>query len=250
MDVSSSYGVLGPSPSPGTSTGTGNSARPGLNPGTHPALPVEAGAGSSASNPLVSETQNRFLTLLITQLKNQDPLNPLENAEITSQLAQLSTVNGITQLNNTLLALSGQVDMSQAMQATALIDKDVLIPGDKIAFGNGVATPFGVDLVSPAANVKVAVVDAAGKVIRQFDLGAQPVGVVSLEWDGTDDSGQQVPAGAYFTTVSATDEMGGSLAVGTLSYARVRAIAYTANGLQLDLGLAGQAGLYDIRKIL
>ncbi len=207
----------------------------------------QAGANTKS---MVDETQDRFLTLLVTQLKNQDPLNPLDNAQVTSQLAQLSTVSGITELNNTLLALSGQMDMSQSMQAAALIGKDVLVPGDKIAVGNGVATPFGVDVVAPAGNVKVAIVDGAGKTIRTYDIGAQPVGVVSMEWDGLDDAGTAVPDGAYFAKVTAVDANGAAVTAGTVTYGKVNGVSYAANGLQLDLGLAGNVSLFDIRKVL
>lgn len=199
---------------------------------------------------VVQDTQDRFLTLLVTQLKNQDPLNPLDNAEITSQMAQLSTVNGITQLNTTLLALSGQMDMTQSMQAAALVGKDVLVPGDKIALANGVAMPFGVDIVTGASDVKVTIVDGAGQVVRTLELGPQDVGVVSLEWDGLNDSGTALPDGAYYARVAATDADGGELAAGTVSYGRVNGVSYAANGLQLDLGLAGNVSLYDIRKVL
>lgn len=207
-------------------------------------------AAAATSQSAAKETEDRFLTMLITQLKNQDPLNPMENAELTSQLAQLSTVQGITDLNNTLLALSGQMDMTQSMQAAALVGKEVLVPGDKIAVGNGVATTFGVDVVSPAASVKVTIVDAAGQPVRTIDLGAQDVGVASLQWDGLNDSGTVVPDGAYYATVAATDASGVAVTAGTVTSGVVRGVSYAASGLQLDLGLVGNVGLYDIRKVL
>src|SRR3546814_1667878 len=89
----------------------------------------------AGTNSLMGDTQDRFLTLLVTQLQNQDPLNPMDNAQVTSQIAQLSTVNGINQLNTTLLALSGQMDVSQSMQADGLIGKEVLVPGSKSSLG-------------------------------------------------------------------------------------------------------------------
>ncbi|MBU4610504.1 flagellar hook assembly protein FlgD [Achromobacter sp. GG226] len=208
------------------------------------------GAAAGSSNSFAAETEDRFLTLLVTQLKNQDPLNPMENAELTSQLAQLSTVNGITQLNNTLLALSGQMDISQSLQATSLIGKEVLVPGDKIAVGNGVVTPLGVDVVSPAANVTVSIVDGAGVPVRKIDLGAQPVGVTSVPWDGKNDLGEVVPDGAYRLVVAAKDAEGASLTAGALTWGKVNSVAYGADGMKMDLGLAGSFGLFDIRKVL
>ncbi len=179
-----------------------------------------ANAGA-ATTKLMDETQDRFLTLLVTQLQNQDPLNPMDNAQVTSQMAQLSTVNGITQLNNTLLALSGQMDVSQSMQAASLIGKDVLVPGTKISVGtspDGItkSTPFGVDVISGAANVTVNVLDSSGKVVRKIDLGAQEVGVISVEWDGKNDMGAAVTDGAYTVSVVATDANGAAVSADAL----------------------------------
>lgn len=206
--------------------------------------------GLGATSKLMADTQDRFLELLVTQLRNQDPLNPMDNAELTSQIAQLSTVNGITQLNQTLLALSGQIDMSTAMQASALVDRDVLVPGDKIAVGGGVTTPGGIDLISPAAKVTAEIVDRSGKVLRSYDLGAQPAGILNVWWDGLDEAGAAAPDGAYYLRVAATDASGAAVAASTLTYARVAAIDYGQGGVKLDLGIFGKADLGDIRQVL
>lgn len=210
---------------------------------------------SANTNNLMSDTQDRFLTLLVTQLQNQDPLNPMDNAEVTSQMAQLSTVNGITQLNNTLLALSGQMDVSQSMQAAGLIGKEVLVPGTKIKLGTDesggkVATPFGVDVISPAPSVIVSVLDSTGKAVRKIDLGSQEVGVISVEWDGKDDLGVPMPDGSYTISVAASDAKGAPVSADALTYGKVGSVAYTSNGLVLDLGLAGKYSLLDLRKIM
>ncbi|NYT81020.1 flagellar hook assembly protein FlgD [Alcaligenaceae bacterium] len=213
-------------------------------------------AATNSTKSLMDDTQERFLTLLVTQLQNQDPLNPMDNAEVTSQIAQLSTVNGINQLNNTLLALSGQMDVSQSMQAASLIGKDVLVPGSKISLGSTgeggakVATPFGMDLISGAAKVVVTITDNSGKAIRTIEMDATPSGVYSLEWDGKDDGGVPAPDGAYNVQVAAYDASSGPVSVGALTYGKVSSVAYSSTGLQLDLGLAGSYSLLDIRKIM
>jgi flagellar basal-body rod modification protein FlgD len=214
---------------------------------------VALGTANAATTNLINDTQDRFLKLLVTSLQNQDPLNPMDNAQVTSQIAQLSTVQGITQLNNTLLALSGQMDISQSMQAVSLIGKDVLIPGDKISVGSGSATDFGADIVTDAAKVNITILDASGKAVRQFALNnEQPVetGVYAIEWDGKDNSGAVVPDGAYHVKVEAFDANGVAVASGALTAAKVNSVAYAANGMKLDLGLAGNIGLLDIRKVL
>lgn len=220
-----------------------------------------AGGASLLSQPgdSTAATQEQFLTLLVTQLQNQDPLNPMDNAEVTSQIAQLSTVNGINQLNNTLLALSGQMDLSQSMQAANLIGKEVLVPGEKISLGSSVidgvttqvATPFGVDLISDAAKVVVTILDASGKAVRQMELeDPQSAGVLTLQWDGKDDAGLPVGDGAYTVQVAATDAEGQLVASEALTSGKVSSVAYASTGLQLELGLAGTYSLFDIRKIM
>ena len=118
------------------------------------------GASGEASS--VDDQQNRFLKLLVTQLKNQDPLNPLDNAQMTSQLAQMSTVSGIEKLNTTLGGLVDSLGNSQTMQASAMIGKKVLVPGNKLALAGGQAIA-GVGLASPADEVTVSVLLPPGR---------------------------------------------------------------------------------------
>lgn len=203
---------------------------------------------------LLADTQERFLTLLITQLKNQDPMNPMDNAQITSQVAQLSTVTGINQLNQTLLALSGQMDVSQSMQAASLIGKEILVPGTAIRVGTGEqgtqVTHFGMELLSNAASVKVDIVDNAGKLVRSMELQNHSAGVHSLEWDGLDAVGATVPDGRYTVRVSAFDANEQPVSVGALTSGQVTSVAQSNGGVKLDLGLAGSFLLSDVRKIM
>lgn len=216
-----------------------------------------ANVARAQSNSLIGDTQDRFLTLLVTQLQNQDPLNPMDNAQVTTQIAQLSTVNGIQQLNNTLLALSGQMDMSQSLQAASLIGKQVLVPGQKVSLGSDPAdptiksaTPFGIDLISNSDKTTVAIFDATGAMVRKLDLGAMQAGVYPVAWDGKDDSGNAVPDGAYSVQVTAMDADGQPVSAQSLTSGRVGSVAYTSGGLKLDLGLSGRYSLLDIRQVM
>lgn len=208
----------------------------------------------SSSNELLADTQERFLTMLVTQLKNQDPMNPMDNAQITSQVAQLSTVTGINQLNQTLLALSGQLDVSQSMQAASLIGKDILVPGADIRVGTGEAgtqvTHFGMELLSPAAGVTVRIMDNAGKVVRTLEMENLQAGVHSLGWDGKDDVGVTVPDGRYRAQVTAFDVNEAPVSAIALTSGRVSSVATSSGGVKLDLGLAGSYLLEDVRKIM
>lgn len=205
---------------------------------------AQSGAnGSSTAQGL----QDQFLKLLVTQLQNQDPLNPMQNAELTSQLAQISTVEGINNLKNTMLAISGQIDVSQSMNAVAMIGKGVLIPGTKVKVGvdgdnaaERVVTPYGLDLQGDAQKVQVRISDSNGAVVRTIEMGEQKTGVYTLNWDGKNDSGVALDAGAYTVSVLATDGDGKKVNAEVLSYGQVKSVAYSTNGLRLDLGLDGQ----------
>lgn len=222
---------------------------------TSPVDPLSSGAlynqslSQSQRAAQTQQTKDQFLTMLITQMQNQDPLNPMDNAAITQQMAQLSTVEGINALNDTMLSISSQVDMSQAMAASSLVGKHVLVPGDKIKLGDGVTTPFGVDLISPADSLQTIITDAGGKVIRTIDHGPHSPGVYSFGWDGLDDKGVKAPDGAYFMkTVAKAGDI--EVAAQSLSYGQVGSVAYTSEGLRLDLGLAGNVPLSDLRKVM
>lgn len=209
-------------------------------------------ASSGASSARESDDlRENFMTLLITQLKNQDPLNPMENAEMTSQLAQINTVSGIEELNKTLEGITGQIDAGHTLQATNLIGQGVLVPGDRLLVGDDGTTPFGVDLEKAADEVMVTVRDGAGQVVRRFDVGPIEAGVESFEWDGTLENGEAAPAGSYRISVeaSADDEPVNATA---LNYAMVRGVSTANDGSpRLDLGgISEQAKLSDIRQIL
>ena len=120
---------------------------------------------------------------LVAQLKNQDPTNPMENNELTSQLAQISTVSGIEKLNTTLGSISGQIDNSQSLQASNLIGHGVMIPGTTVLAGTGseegavtTTTPFGVELQQAADKVTATITDKNGAVVRTIDIGELTAG--------------------------------------------------------------------------
>lgn len=213
------------------------------------------GTSSSSSTSTTSQTtaealQSNFMTLLTTQLQNQDPMEPMDNSQMVTQLAQINTVSGIQTLNTTLQSITGQIDESQALQAAALVGKGVLVPGDQIKVGSGVATPFGVDLSNAADSVSVTITDSSGTVVRQYDLGALDAGVHSFSWDATSNDGSQVADGSY--TVSVTASASGQTQTSTtLDYAEVDGVTRDDSGVLLNLGaVQGTVPLSDVRQVL
>lgn len=210
-----------------------------------------AGAQSALASSVSTgaATEQRFLKLLTTQLNNQDPLNPLDNAQLTSQLAQMSTVSGVEKLNTTLQSLVDQSGANQALQAASLIGHTVLVPGSQVTLSAGAATPFGIDLQGAADAVKATVVDAAGNVVRTFDLGAQTQGVKTLSWDGKSDAGAKVADGSYTINVSASSA-GTAVAANALILAAVSSVAQSSAGVTLNLANGSTANLSGVKQIL
>lgn len=196
----------------------------------------------------VEDAQNRFMTLLVTQMRNQDPLNPLDNAQVTSQLAQLSTVTGIDKLNMTLEALQGSYQASQSLQAANMIGHGILVPGSSVQLVGGKAI-LGVDVTEPADNVQITIRNASGVAVRKIDLGAQDIGTVPLAWDGMTDSGATAADGAYSFEIAATRD-GKSVASTALSFGEVASVTTGAQGVQLNVPGVGTVKLADIRQIL
>lgn len=196
----------------------------------------------------LDEAQNRFLTLLTTQLRNQDPMNPLDNAEMTSQLAQISTVNGIEKLNASLQALLSNITDSQAMQAANLVNHGVLVPGSSLTLGESGAIG-GLELTAPTDETIVTIKDANGLVIRTLDLGALATGIHPFAWDGKNDGAAQAALGKYSYSVSAKTD-GKDASASALTFGLVQAITRGSGGLSLDLGTLGAYTLNDVKQIL
>ncbi|AJI96095.1 basal-body rod modification protein flgD [Yersinia ruckeri] len=206
------------------------------------------GAGSS------EEMQNSFLTLLVAQLKNQDPTNPLQNNELTSQLAQISTVQGIEKLNTTLGSISGQIDSNQSLQASALLGHGVMVPGNSILAGSKdgeiSTTPFGMELMRGADKVTATISDSNGQVIKTIEFpGGLKAGVHVFTWDGKLEDGSNAPDGAYTVSIAASSGVD-SLAATALTFGVVNAVTKGADGTKLDLGTRGTVTMDDVRQIL
>lgn len=206
-------------------------------------------AATAQATSQLQATQDRFLALLVAQMKNQDPLNPMDNAQVTSQMAQLSTVSGINQLNATVQALSSSMTAAQSLQATSMIGHAVLVPGNQIAMANGAANG-AVELSQPADQVTVTIKDAKGNVVRTLQLGAQQnAGIADFQWDGKDDSGNTLANGNY--TFSASSVLSGNKSTPTtLSYGMVNSVSMNAGVAQVNVGNLGDVALDTIRRIL
>ena len=201
----------------------------------------------AAANPVKTKndagSEDRFLKLLVAQMANQDPLNPMDNAQVTSQMAQISTVNGIDKLNTTVQGLNQQFVQMQALQGASLVGRDVILPGDRLTTNDAGLVQGGFELGSAADSVKIEVLNAGGHVIDSIDLGAEGSGRHGFEWkpkagiDATLGDRFRVVAKSGTTTLSATP----------LMRDRVDAVSAGGETLSLELRMSGSVAYSQIR---
>jgi flagellar basal-body rod modification protein FlgD len=216
-----------------------------------------AASKSGTGTDSVQADTDKFMTLLVTQLQNQDPLNPLDNAQVTSQLAQLQTVTGVNKLNETLESLKASYQSSESIQAASLIGHGVLTAGNSVSLSSSQGI-MGVELGTAADSVKLVITDSRGNEVQTIDLGAQDAGVVPVAWDGVpdptrlDSAGHPVTLadGDYKFSVVAT--RGGDTLKDAkgLSFAAVASVTTGGSGVKLNLSSNGSVTLADVKQVL
>ncbi|MCG8425949.1 MAG: flagellar hook assembly protein FlgD [Chromatiales bacterium] len=187
-----------------------------------------------------------FLNLMVTELTHQDPMKPMDNAQLASQISQFATVSGLEQLNTSFSDLSAQLVSNQALEASNLVGRDVLIPAKTGYLGDAGSSISGIIGVnSSASDVKVRITDESGALVKEISLGNQSKGEVNFTWDGMNEAGEVMPAGQYEITAEATVE-DETIAPYVLLEANVSSVSLDAQGLNLNLeGL----GMYPFNQV-
>jgi len=203
---------------------------------------------STTKTTTADEMQNRFLNLLITQLKNQDPLNPTDANQMTAQLSQISTVSGIEKLNASMEKLLGSYTGTQNMQAAAMIGKTVLTAGNALQLGADGALG-GIQLTGAADKATITIKDSAGKVVQTQSLKDLKAGVMNFVWDGKSDTGADLPDGNYTFSVQAVRGDAEVEAV-ALQAGTVNAVTLAAEGTSLQLANNKTVAYSDILQIM
>ena len=194
------------------------------------------------------DTEDRFLKLLVAQMRNQDPLNPLDNAQVTTQLAQINTVKGIDKLNDSLKILVERGQAGSTAEATAMLGRRVYVEGSTLELPQEGSAQAGFELAAAASAVRVEVLDRSGAVIDSRSLGRLPAGLHAFEWDG-EGGAQRAAAGTYSLRVTALDGTEPVLAT-PMSAVPVQAVVRGADGVSLQLGRFGSRTLDQVRGVL
>jgi len=194
--------------------------------------------------------KNEFLELLVAQMNNQNPLEPQENGEFIGQLAQFSTVEGVEKLNSSMETILSGYQSSQALQASSLVGRKVIVPADKAVVDTSETFKASLVLPTSSSNVFVNVYDSTGAAVGRVNMGAQEAGNISFMWDGKDSSGKVLPPGTYRFEAQATYQ-GETKGLYTLLPANVDSVTLGQNGGELMLNLAGvgSIGLSQVQVI-
>ena len=211
--------------------------------------------GTSNANVATADTsqqmdQGDFLTLMTAQLKNQDPFEPVDNTQMVAQMAQMSSVAGISEMNTTLKAISERLGAPSTSDAMQWIGRTVMTEGATAYPRTDGGIEGAIELDGSAAAVNVTIQDANGATLRTVDLGAQPKGTINYDWDGTTDTGEAAGAGPFTVKVSARDANGAAVVARNLVWAPVTSVTLGSDGKPvLTLPGVGQVPVTAIRKI-
>lgn len=207
-------------------------------------------AANSAKSSATDLGIEDFLALMTAQLKNQDPLKPLDSTEFVAQLAQFGTVSGVQAMQDSLSTLSDSLRSAQALQGTALVGHDVLTAADSITIGAGESVQGAIEVPDGASSVQIAVTDSSGQLVRTLTLPTS-AGTTDFTWDGLDDQGAAAAAGTY-TFTSIANVGGSSESIETQLAARVSSVTIDAAGTGLTLNTAslGSVALSDVRRVM
>lgn len=188
-----------------------------------------SGTGNSAGQTSAAAAQDRFLKLLVAQLANQDPMNPTDNAQMTSQMAQINTVSGIQQLNDTMQSISSQFAAMQTLQGTSMIGHDVYLASNTLSIDAGVAKG-AVNLSAAADSVKLNILSPGGSTVETVDLGAMTAGRHEFTWNASKYTGTGNPTFKIVATQGGVNVSNTALARDTITSVGTAA---TGNNLQL-----------------
>jgi flagellar basal-body rod modification protein FlgD len=214
-----------------------------------------AAATAAAAKSTVNKTANGlnvsdFLTLMTTQLKNQDPFKPLDGTEMVAQLAQFGTVSGVQQMNTTLGTLSDSLRASQALSGATMVGHEIIAQSGTASFDGSTAIVGGVDVPAGASSATLTISDATGQVVRHV-MVPTAAGQQVFKWDGKNDAGAQVGAGSY--TLTATANVGGATqGLTTAVAARVTSVSLDSSGTGLTLNTQelGAVALNQVQQII
>ncbi len=195
--------------------------------------------------------QDDFIKLMTTQMNHQDPMKPMENGDFLSDMAQFSTVSGLKEIKDAFNNLATSLKSSQALQASSMVGRKVLVPGSISTFSEGTPMKGAVELNTNVSDLKVSIMDDKGALVKEINLGNKAAGVAHFSWDGMLSADKKAMSGNYsIRAIGMVDGKAESL--NTLISDTVQSVSLGTGGqgVSLTLANAGSAGLADVKEIL
>jgi len=210
--------------------------------------------GLAKSKPTMKEQklgQEDFIKLMTTQMNHQDPMKPMDNGQFLSEMAQFSTVSGLKEIKDSFNNLANSLKSSQALQASSMVGRKVLIPGSMSTYSEGTPMKAAVEIPTNVSDLKVSIIDDRGALVKEINLGKKAAGVAHFTWDGMLGENKKAMSGNYsIRAIGMVD--GKSESLNTLISDTVQSVSLGAGGQSVSLTLAnaGSAGLADVKEIL
>lgn len=193
--------------------------------------------------------KNEFMELMIAQMKNQNPLEPQDNGDFIAQLAQFSSLEEMQGLSGSVQDVVGQFRSTQALQASAMVGRTVMVPSQTGILGGSGKFEGSIEVPASTSSLRVDIMNSSGELVRQLDLGSVQGGQKAFSWDGKDSSGNDMPEGTYVIKANASYP-GGTEQLGTMISANVDSVSLgTSGGVTLNLAGMGSVALSDVRQI-
>ena len=202
-----------------------------------------------SKNAGAEQLQEHFLKLFIKQLQSQDPMNPLDSAQTTAQLAQISTVSHLDKLNTTLGGVAQLIRQQQTLQAAHFIGREVLLEGKTLTLHANDAAHAEVTVPSGVHQLELSIYDQQGYKVKQLVLPASP-GQQAIYWDGTNEQGERLADGNYQLVASAQQADGTRLSLNTRVYSRIISASFDASGATLQLANHREIPLESVEKMM
>lgn len=195
--------------------------------------------------------QDDFIKLMTTQMNHQDPMKPMENGDFLSEMAQFSTVSGLKEIKDAFNGLASSLQSSQALQASSMVGRKVLIPGSMSTFSQGTPLKAAVDIEENATDIKVSIMNDHGALVKEINLGNKSAGVSHFSWDGMLDGNKKAMSGNYSVrAIGMVDGKAESLKTLISDTVQSVSLGTAGKGVSLTLANAGSAGLADVKEIL
>lgn len=193
--------------------------------------------------------KNQFMELMIAQMENQNPLEPQDNGEFISQLAEFSSLEEMQKLTTTVNSFATQYQSTQALQASAMVGRSVLVPGTEAPLNAEGGMNGVIDLPSSTSSLNVSVFNRSGELVNKWNMGQQVAGSIPFVWDGTNSEGEQMPADQYTIKAEANIE-GDTKQMNTLLTSNVNSVSIAQGGvITLNLSGMGAIPLENVRQI-